>query len=74
MPVLIFTNNKMSSVMPFLFDAVYLYIVTINEKHWMSIKEIYKSTKYSENCTTCKGSLSSGNYRSEISSNQVRCL
>ena len=38
--------NKISSVMPFTFNAVYLCIVTINGKPWTRSKEVCKALKY----------------------------
>ena len=39
----------MSSVMPFAFNAVKLYVVTVNGKHWTRAKEVCKALGYSEN-------------------------
>ena len=36
----------MSSVMPFAFNAVELYVVTVNGKHWTRAKEVYKAWEY----------------------------
>ena len=38
--------TKMSSVMPFTFNAVELCIVTINEKPWTSAREVCQVLKY----------------------------
>ena len=38
--------NKMSSVISFIFNAVDLYIVTINGKPWTRAKEVCKALKY----------------------------
>ena len=40
------TKNKMSSVMPFSFNAVELSIVTINEKPWTRAREVCKALRY----------------------------
>ena len=37
---------KMSSVTPFAFNAVELYIVTINENTWTRDREVCKALKY----------------------------
>ena len=37
---------KMSSVMPFAFNAVKLYVVTINEKPWVRAREVCKALGY----------------------------
>ena len=37
---------KMSSVMPFVFDAVKLYVVTINEKPWTRAREVCRALEY----------------------------
>ena len=37
---------KMSSVMPFTFNAVKLCVVTINEKPWTRAKEVFKALKH----------------------------
>ena len=39
-------NYKMSSVMPFAFNAVELYVVAINEKPWTCVKEICRALEY----------------------------
>ena len=39
-------NYKMSSVMPFAFNAVELYVVAINEKPWTRAKEICRALEY----------------------------
>ena len=39
----------MSSVMPFAFNAVELYVVTINGKPWTRAKEVCKALEYGEN-------------------------
>ena len=36
----------MSSVMPFAFNAVELYVVTVNGKHWTRAKEVCKALEY----------------------------
>ena len=36
----------MSSVMPFAFNAVELYVVTVNGKHWTRAKEVCKTLEY----------------------------
>ena len=43
------TNKKMSSVMPFAFNAVELYVVTVNGKHWTRAKDVCKALGYGEN-------------------------
>ena len=43
------TNKKMSSVMPFAFNAVELYVVTVNGKPWTRAKEVCKALEYGEN-------------------------
>ena len=37
---------KMSPAMPFAFNAVELYVVTINEKPWINAREVCKARKY----------------------------
>ena len=37
---------KMSSVMPFSFDAIELCIVTINEKPWTRAREVCRAFEY----------------------------
>ena len=39
----------MSSVMPFAFKNVELYVVTVNGKPWTRAKEVCKALGYSEN-------------------------
>ena len=39
----------MSSVMPFAFNAVELYVVTVNGKPWTRAKEVCKALEYGEN-------------------------
>ena len=39
---------KMSSVMPFSFNAVELCVVIINEKPWTRAKETYKALEYNK--------------------------
>ena len=39
-------TNKMSSAMPFSFNAVELCVVTINEKSWTRAKEVCKALEY----------------------------
>ena len=39
----------MSSVMPFAFNAVELYVVTVNGKPWIRAKEVCKALEYGEN-------------------------
>ena len=34
--------------MPFAFNAVELYVVTVNEKHWTRAKEVWKALEYNE--------------------------
>ena len=36
----------MFSVIPFAFNAVELYVVTVNGKHWAHAKEVYKALEY----------------------------
>ena len=36
----------MSSVMPFVFNAVELCVVTINEKSWTRAREVYRALEY----------------------------
>ena len=36
----------MSSVIPFAFNAVELYVVTVNGKHWTRAKEVCKALEY----------------------------
>ena len=36
----------MSSVMPFAFNAVELYVVTVNGKYWTRAKEVCKALEY----------------------------
>ena len=38
--------KKMSSVMPFSFNAVELCVVTINEKPWTRAKEVCRALEY----------------------------
>ena len=38
----------MSSVMPFAFNAVELYVVTVNGKHWTRAKEVCKALEYNK--------------------------
>ena len=38
--------KKMSSVMPFSFNAVELCVVTINEKPWTRAKEVCRTLEY----------------------------
>ena len=40
--------KKMSSVMPFVFNAVELYVVTINEKPWTRTREVCKALRYNK--------------------------
>ena len=40
------TTNKMSSVMPFTFNAVELCVVTINEKPWTCARELCRALEY----------------------------
>ena len=44
----------MSSVMPFSFNAVELYIVTINEKPWTRAREVCKALRYEKKLQTSK--------------------
>ena len=37
---------KMSSVMPFAFNPVKLYVVTINKKHWARAREVHRALEY----------------------------
>ena len=37
---------KMSSVMPFVFNAVELCVVTINEKPWVRSREVCRALEY----------------------------
>ena len=37
---------KMSSVMPFTFNAAELYIVTINKKPWTRVKEVCRALEF----------------------------
>ena len=46
--VLQITNKKMSSVMPFAFNAVELHVVTVNGKPWTQAKELCKVLEYSK--------------------------
>ena len=46
--VLQIANKKMSSVMPFAFNAVELYVVTVNGKHWTRAKEVCKALEYNK--------------------------
>ena len=39
---------KMSSVMPFAFNAVELYVVFINEKPWTRAREVCKALEYNK--------------------------
>ena len=39
---------KMSSVMPFTFNEVELYVVTINKKPWTRASEVCRALKYEE--------------------------
>ena len=41
-----FTNEKMSSVIQFAFNAVELYVVTVNGKHWTRAKKACKALEY----------------------------
>ena len=43
---------KMSSVMPFVFNAVKLRLVTINEKSWTRAREVGKAPEYNKNLQT----------------------
>ena len=38
----------MSSVMPFALNAVELYVVTVNGKHWTCAKEVCKALEYNK--------------------------
>ena len=38
--------------MPFTFDAVELYVVTINEKPWIRPREVYRALEY-DKATKC---------------------
>ena len=40
--------KKMSSVMPFSFNAVELCVVTINEKPWTRAKEVFRALEYNK--------------------------
>ena len=40
------TTNKMSSVIPFTFNAVKLCIVSINEKPWTRAREVRRTLEY----------------------------
>ena len=49
---------KMSSVMPFSFNAVELCFVTINEKSWTRVMEVCKALEYNQKkCKHCQKSL-----------------
>ena len=39
---------KMSSVMPFTFNAVELFVVTINERPWTLAKEVCRALEYNK--------------------------
>ena len=45
------TKNKMSSAMPFVFNAVELCVVTINQKLWMRAREVCKVLEYNKKTT-----------------------
>ena len=45
------TKNKMSSVMPFVFNGVELCVVTINEKLWTCTREVCKVLEYNKKTT-----------------------
>ena len=47
--VLQITNKRMSSIMPFAFNAVEFYVVTVNGKHWTRAKEVCKALEYNKN-------------------------
>ena len=40
--------KKISSVMPFTFNAVELCVVTLNERPWTRVKEVCRALKYSK--------------------------
>ena len=41
----------MSSVIPFVFNAVELYVVTISGKLWTRAKEVYRALEYNKKIT-----------------------
>ena len=43
---------KMSSVMPFTFNAVEIDVVTIREKPWTRAREVYKALRYDKKLET----------------------
>ena len=44
--MIVSNTTKMSSAMPFAFNAVELYVVTVNGKHWTRAKEVCKALEY----------------------------
>ena len=44
----------MSCVMPFAFNAVELYVVTVNGKHWTRAKEVCKALEYQKTTKTAQ--------------------
>ena len=66
--------NKMSSVIPFIFNAVELCIVIINKKPWVRAREVCKTLEYDvkniKNCKHHKGPLHSRKYCSKVSNEQ----
>ena len=41
-------HNKTSSVIPFTFNVVDLYVVTINDKPWTRAEEVCRALKYNK--------------------------
>lgn len=54
--------NKMSSVMPFTFNAVDLYVVTINGKPWARARDVCRHYSTTKNCKHCQNHFSKENY------------
>ena len=50
---------KVSSVMPFAFNAVELYVVTINEKPWTRVREVCKALEYNKKTSDIVRTISS---------------
>ena len=43
--------DKMSSVMPFTFNTVDLYVVALNDKPWIRAKEVCRTLEYNKKTT-----------------------
>ena len=62
----------MSSVMPFAFNALELYVVTIKEKLWMRAREVCKALTYEEKTANIvKNHCSKENYTQKYQMNSV---